>query len=731
MSVITGSVSSLQESQFDSFSLTMDSITLPSTELNAIADGLDFGSVEEVSLSSSAYLLDIYSATHTRVGRISYAGSGFITSGWDGNPFTLTAGTIGLSTIITDITLSDTSGNALMAYRGSISGLQIASSSTDAGSFGMTELQVGSVGVGQMLLVKGNLTLAVATAGSTTGTLSGSITELSVYARQGAEAYRMTISGALTPAANLLERANGDIAKVTSTLGGEVSGFAITRITYADATAQVETASTDLFSASQLHLDAKDLEAVLMATGSPWGPDMTFGNAGHVSTIFGAGNDTAFAAALQADGKLVVAGHTSPDSVNFGFALARYNTDGTLDASFNGDGRFVIPNTATSLSANDVVVQADGKILALATATTASGFAANLYRLNSDGSFDTSFSGDGIQPVSGAAISAQAMTLQADGRILVAGGNHAVTRFNSNGSLDFSFGSGGTATPAVSGTLGDMLVQPDGKIVLLGISNSGGFASYNLVRLSASGGLDTSFDSDGIATRVVGPTGALNTARALLLLPDGSLVAIGRALKFGSTDYAIAVTRFTSTGAADFSFGGGIAYVDNLGVGVTSDIAYSAVYDPVSGNILIGGSDSDHAIVAALDRFGLSRGTLVTNIPANAGVGQMLRTPAGDLVFAASDMSATTARDWVVGRLVDSSTSIGQVIFGGDDQINLATDSGVDVNGFAGNDSMTGGQGPDTLSGGSGNDTIAGGLGADVLNGESGNDSLDGGDGND
>ncbi len=727
MSVITGSVSSLQSSQFDSFSRTLGAVTLPSTELNAIADGLEFGSVEELSLSSTSYLLDIFSNKHVAVGRITYSGSGFITSNWDGNPLTLTSGTIGVSTIINDIILSDTVGRTLMAYRGSISGLQIVASSTDAGSFGMTELQIGGAEVGKMLLLKGNLTLTAATSGSTTGSLSGSINELLIYARQGAEAYKVTISGNLAPAANLIEQANGDIAKVTSSLGGEVNGLDITRVTYADATSTVETGQTSLLSTSQLHLDANDLEAVFSALQSGWGPDLTFGNAGHITTVLGAGFDTAFSAALQSDGKILVAGHTSPDSVNFGFALTRHNADGTLDTSFNGDGRFVLPNTALNVSANDVIVQPDGKILVMALF---SGSATNLYRLNSDGSFDTSFSGDGILPVSGSVTAGLAMALQADGRILVAG-NGSVMRFNSSGSLDTSFGSFGSA-PASVGLIGDMVVQPDGKILVFGSSNSGGLAAFNLARLNANGSLDTSFAGDGIATNIVGTFNSLNAARSLLVLPDGSIVAVGRTLDFAGTDSTIVAMQFTSSGFGNFAFGsGGVTYIDDLGPKVTGDIAYSAVYDPVTDRILIGGSDGAHALVAALDRFGFVRDSLVTDIPANAGVGQMLRTPTGDLIFATTDSTATTSRDWVLGKLIDTSRSLGQALLGGDDQISLALETGFDANGEAGNDLMTGALGADSLAGGTGGDTIIGGGGADLLTGEQGNDSLEGGDGND
>ena len=150
-------------------------------------------------------------------------------------------------------------------------------------------------------------------------------------------------------------------------------------------------------------------------------PTFSIGD-GIVTTGIGAGSDNGYSVAMQADGKILVAG-SSFDGVNYDFALVRYNSDGSLDTSFSTDGKLTTSIGAGSAYGQSVAVQTDGKILVGGYATGTFGDEYALARYNSDGTLDTSFSTDGIVTTSFGLGDAygKSLTLQADGKILVSG----------------------------------------------------------------------------------------------------------------------------------------------------------------------------------------------------------------------------------------------------------------------------------------------------------------------
>ena len=174
--------------------------------------------------------------------------------------------------------------------------------------------------------------------------------------------------------------------------------------------------------------------------------DAAFSGDGRVATDVTVRGDTGTTVAVQTDGKIVVAGGAGWDK-NPRFVLIRYNADGTLDTSFGGDGKVTTDFTPAEDAAWGVAIQPDGKIVAAGDAALGAGnsrFA--VARYNSDGTLDTSFSGDGKvttqftrhnDPVAG-------LAMQADGKIVVSGGaahdrpnsNFALARYNSDGTLD-------------------------------------------------------------------------------------------------------------------------------------------------------------------------------------------------------------------------------------------------------------------------------------------------------
>src|SRR4029079_2637604 len=187
--------------------------------------------------------------------------------------------------------------------------------------------------------------------------------------------------------------------------------------------------------------------------------DTTFDGDGKLTTDFGAAfnNDVASAITVQPDGKILVAGSGSSFSAsNSDFAVARYNPDGSLDTSFAGVGKFTFGLGGFNDFASDVVLQPDGKILIAGTTFIDSGSHSDfaVVRLNSDGSFDTTFDGDGRLITNlGLFDQVASLALQPDGKILVAGGtstgagfDFALVRYNSNGSLDTTFDGDGKLT---------------------------------------------------------------------------------------------------------------------------------------------------------------------------------------------------------------------------------------------------------------------------------------------
>ena len=200
-------------------------------------------------------------------------------------------------------------------------------------------------------------------------------------------------------------------------------------------------------------------------------------------TDFG-GVDRAFAVAIQPnDDKIVVAGTTNGGGGGYNFALTRYNPNGTLDTSFSFDGKVATDFAGGEDAANEVAIQADGKIVAAGYATVGSATELALVRYNADGTLDAGFGTNGkvhtyIQP-SYYGLRVDALAIQLDGRIVVAGSGvdvahtriPALARYNPDGTLDASFGPGTflLLTTSSCSSVSDTL-QQDGKLVVTGES---------------------------------------------------------------------------------------------------------------------------------------------------------------------------------------------------------------------------------------------------------------------
>ena len=291
--------------------------------------------------------------------------------------------------------------------------------------------------------------------------------------------------------------------------------------------------------------------------------DTGFGTDGKVLTPVGTLTDEAHGIALQDDGKIVVAGYAS--SGNNDFAVVRYNADGSLDTGFGTGGKVTTPIGTGDDWAHDVTVQADGKIV-VSGYTKVSLFDIDfaLVRYNADGSLDSGFgTGGKVTTAFGTGYDeAYSVTVQTDGKIIVAGSantgseDFALVRYNTDGSLDSGFGTGGKVTTPIGAgtdTAYDVLVQSDGKIVVAGMASGTGY-DFALARYNADGSLDSGFGSGGTVLTAVSSNN--DYGRFVALQSDGKIV-VGGDSNHDDFDYDFALTRYNTDGSLDTSFGTG------------------------------------------------------------------------------------------------------------------------------------------------------------------------------
>lgn len=372
--------------------------------------------------------------------------------------------------------------------------------------------------------------------------------------------------------------------------------------------------------------------AILSVSAAPGDLDPTFGSGGKVTTAIGSLNDVGHGVVVQSDGKIVVAGQAF-----FGgkgdFALVRYNPDGSLDTSFNGSGKVTTAIGSVADLAQEVALQSDGKIVVAGSSNNGANGDFALVRYNSDGSLDTSFNGTGkvTTDFNGRTENGRSIAVQNDGKIVVAGessngsnDDFALARYNPDGTLDLSFG-GGTGRVTTSIGNGEdrahsVVVEADGKIVVAGEAHNGSNFDFAVVRYTDAGVLDTSFG--GGTGKVITPIGSSNDfGERMAVQADGEIVVVGRSSSGGTNDFA--VVRYTDTGALDVSFGGGTGRVTTP-IGTGDDEARSVAFQS-DGKIVVaghsgGGVSHDFAVVRYLDTgaldssFGGGTGRVTTAI---------------------------------------------------------------------------------------------------------------------
>lgn len=300
--------------------------------------------------------------------------------------------------------------------------------------------------------------------------------------------------------------------------------------------------------------------AVTCITPQPVGSlDGGFGSGGKLTSA----SSAARAVALQADGRIVVVG---------GKTLSRFNADGTPDTSFGTAGRVTVVMGGGSFEALETVaVQADGRIVVAGHTSTPPSLVQDftLQRFNADGSLDPTFGigGKVLTDFTGTEDAANAMVIQSDGKLVVAGitilgtgasadEDMAVARYLSDGMLDPAFGTGGKTTINVAGKADfgyAVALQADGRIVVAGrVGVDGGSdPDFGLVRLTTTGQLDASFGSAGRA-QIEFAANTWDEAWDLAIQADGRIITAGYA-RIGATQQ-YAVMRLNGDGSLDTTF---------------------------------------------------------------------------------------------------------------------------------------------------------------------------------
>ena len=289
--------------------------------------------------------------------------------------------------------------------------------------------------------------------------------------------------------------------------------------------------------------------------------DNSFGTGGKVMTPVGLNYAYASGLAILPDGKFIVVGGSADSSWVTAFATVKYNSNGSIDSSFGTNGRVVSHlghfitflnniyyGVYSSENANSIIIQPDGKIIVAGNSYTHSGcydYYGGIYcnpafamiRYNSNGGIDSAFGSNGKVFDSSSLVYQSSAVLQTDGKILVTGqdiggqsSRFVTNRYNSNGNLDISFGTNGKALTPVGGQDNysyprSIFCQPDGKILVAGVTSSNNISSIAVVRYNTNGVADNSLNNNGIVVIRVGQQGSNDGATGVALQGDKIVVA--------------------------------------------------------------------------------------------------------------------------------------------------------------------------------------------------------------
>lgn len=404
--------------------------------------------------------------------------------------------------------------------------------------------------------------------------------------------------------------------------------------------------------------------------------DNSFGTGGFVITDVQGNFDGGTSIALQADQKILVAGWSDNGS-DTDFAIIRYLPDGILDNTFGNMGIVTTDFAGNTDVGQSIVLQSDGKFIVAGYTFNGGNWDFAISRYNPNGSLDNTFNMDGkttIPIITNENDFAYAICIQNDEKILVGGncGNNlsnndaAIVRFNVDGSLDNSFGGSGIVITNVGVDINrclDIATQTDGKILVSGSSRNAIYDhDMTLIRYNIDGTLDTSFDSDGKVTLDFG-SGKHDHGQSLAIQPDGKIIMGGTSLDTYTSDFALA--RFNQDGSLDNTFGAGGKVITNISS--TYDLGKSLILQPDGKIILTGysynGSNNDLALACynndgSLDNTFGTNGIVTTDLGGNYDSGLSSQMQSDGKILIAGWTSSLSDIDFVLARYSGSPLGI-------------------------------------------------------------------------
>lgn len=396
------------------------------------------------------------------------------------------------------------------------------------------------------------------------------------------------------------------------------------------------------------------LAAAMPVAASAGELDDTFDGNGKLLLNTSSGNDLFTDVAIQSgDQKIVAVGRSDPGDGEW--LIVRFNPDGTLDSGFGGgDGIVTVDFSSGEDHANALALQADGKIVVVGFAG-GSGGRWGVIRLNTNGTLDSTFSGDGKATLNFSTADDHAADVgiqPGDQKIVVTGWKAStdsvfiVTRFTTGGSLDSTFSGDGIATANL--TSGEDLaislgIDSTGKIVVCGLASGGG-GQVGLARFKPGGGLDATFSGDGKLLQNFG-TG-LDIAYAVAIQPgDDKIVLAG---EVGRTNTKMLALRYNTNGTLDSSFSGDGVFA--LDITEFADFAGALVLQGDGSIVLAGSANFEFYTVVRLSSGGSldtafgDDGVMFSNLTANYDVANSVAIQANGAIITVGQSSGSGGR---------------------------------------------------------------------------------------
>ncbi len=320
---------------------------------------------------------------------------------------------------------------------------------------------------------------------------------------------------------------------------------------------------------------------------------------------------------IQPDGKILTIGATATE-----MAVARFNTDGSPDTTFDTDG---IAVTAFPVTASAVrgALQSDGKIVVVGPTSSFLGMA----RFNTNGTLDTTFNVTGMVQFGPITMEANALAVLSSGQIMVAGRampaasfDHLLARYNADGTIDATFGVGGFLTQSITAgddNIRDIAIQANGRIVAAGSSFNGLDNDITVVRYTTAGALDTTFNTTGIVITADAVNEDLSRVR---IQSTGQIVAAGFTNR---TNQDFLALRLNSDGTADTGFSTAGRFILDL----TGDDRIEAMLIDASGTFFFAGP-SNTAVQA---KFSVVKASSVGVIDLTYGTSGTVTTAIGTI----------------------------------------------------------------------------------------------------